>query len=72
MGDEAPEGEAISFGYTNYRGETAVRSAVPTRIYFGSTDWHPEPQWLLEAWDCERKAIRQFALSDCVFSGIEN
>jgi hypothetical protein len=35
--------------YTNYRGETADRRIVPICIRYGSTQWHPEPQWLLEA-----------------------
>jgi predicted DNA-binding transcriptional regulator YafY len=50
--------------YTNYRGETADRRIIPIRIRFGSTKWHPEPQWLLEAFDVDRGADRAFALSD--------
>jgi hypothetical protein len=50
--------------YTNYRGETANRRIVPIGIRFGSTEWHPEQQWLLEAFDLERDAARSFALKD--------
>lgn len=50
--------------YTNYRGETADRRIVPIRIRFGSTEWHPEPQWLLEAFDLDRGANRAFAMRD--------
>ncbi len=50
--------------YTNYRGETSLRRIVPERIHFGSTEWHPEPQWLLDAVDIEKKATRSFALKD--------
>lgn len=59
--------KSLMFGYTNYRGEAAVRTAIPERIYWGATEYHPEPQWLLEAWDSEKEAIRIFALGDCVF-----
>jgi hypothetical protein len=50
--------------YTNYRGETAVRSIVPRSVRYGSTEWHPEPQWLLLAHDTEKNADREFALKD--------
>jgi predicted DNA-binding transcriptional regulator YafY len=50
--------------YTNYRGETALRTVVPERIFFGSTEWHPEPQWLLEALDIEKAQNRTFAMKD--------
>jgi predicted DNA-binding transcriptional regulator YafY len=50
--------------YTNYRGETAVRQIVPKRVWYGSTEWHPEDQWLLDAVDLEKNALRAFALKD--------
>lgn len=50
--------------YTNYRGETALRAIIPERLYFGSTEWHPEPQWLLEATDVEKDQSRSFAMKD--------
>lgn len=50
--------------YTNHRGERAVRRLITERLYFGTSPWHPEPQWLLDAWDCEKQANRTFALND--------
>ena len=50
--------------YTNYRGETADRRIIPIGIRFGSSEWHPEEQWLLDAFDLERAADRSFALKD--------
>ena len=50
--------------YTNYRGETAIRQIVPQRVWYGSTEWHPETQWLLDAVDLEKNAVRAFALKD--------
>lgn len=56
--------EVIKIVYTNYRGETAIRQIIPKRIWFGSTDWHPEPQWLLDAYDMDKEAERTFAVLD--------
>lgn len=50
--------------YTNYRGETSERTITPIRPWFGSTEWHPEPQWLLRAYDHGKGAERDFALKD--------
>lgn len=54
----------VKIVYTNYRHETAVRTIIPERVWFGSTEWHPEPQWLLEALDVERGEQRSFAMAD--------
>jgi hypothetical protein len=65
--DAMPHGEPITFTYTNWRGETAERTALPAFIFWGATDWHPEPQWLMRALDVEKGQPRDFALRDCVF-----
>lgn len=57
----------IPMRYTNYRGETAIRHIIPLRVWWGSTEWHPEPDWLLESVDVEKCATRDFALSDADF-----
>src|SRR5690348_2279896 len=60
-----PEAKSVVvIRYTNYRGETADRRIIPIRIRFGSTEWHPEEQWLLDAFDLDRGADRAFALKD--------
>lgn len=58
----------VLIGYTNYRGEYSRRKIVPARVWFGSTEWHPEEQWLLEAYDVEKGAVRDFALRDVVLA----
>ena len=58
------EATSVKICYTNYRGETAIREITPKTIHFGSTEWHPEPQWLLTAFDIEKKADRDFAIKD--------
>lgn len=50
--------------YRNWRGEVAERVITPIRVWFGSTEWHPEPQWFLRAMDEEKGAERDFALRD--------
>ncbi|MCD1645211.1 hypothetical protein [Aurantimonas coralicida] len=57
------EPTVLKFFYTNWRGETAERTVMPQSIYFGSTRWHPEPQWLLRALDMNRLEDRDFALA---------
>ncbi len=52
------------FDYTNWRGEKGRRRVHPERVYFGSTEYHPAPQWLMEAWDLDKEASRVFALQD--------
>jgi len=56
--------ESVSILYTNYRGETGIRRIVPKCIWFGKTDWHPEEQWILDAFDLEKGAERGFAMKD--------
>lgn len=56
--------QIVKILYTNWRGEKAVRAIIPKTIYFGSTQWHPEKQWLLRALDVEKNETRDFALKD--------
>jgi len=58
------ESQIVEFLYTNYRGETSVRKVLPIKIWFGKTDWHPEPQWLMDATDIEKNELRNFAIKD--------
>jgi hypothetical protein len=58
----------IRFRYTNWRGETAVRTVVPRVFIYGSSEFHPEPQWLMRAYDVDKEAERDFALKDADFT----
>ena len=60
---EAPVMKPVALTYTNWRGQTAVRRIVPLRVWFGSTAWHPDPQWLLTAIDMDKGWKRDFALA---------
>lgn len=59
-----PESRPVTLTYTNWKGETAQRTIIPRRVWWGSTEWHPEPQWLLTAFDVGKEAERDFALKD--------
>lgn len=54
----------LSVTYRNHRGETRQRIIEPKNVWFGSTEWHPEEQWLLKAMDIEKGEERDFALKD--------
>lgn len=53
----------VQFDYCNYKGEKETRLVRPIKIWFGSTSFHPEPQWLLEAFDVVRGETRDFAMA---------
>lgn len=50
--------------YTNYRGETAVRTFSFLSTYFGSTQYHEKPQILFRVFDYDRNAERDYAASE--------
>lgn len=50
--------------YTNHRGAQSWRHIKPIKIFYGSTEWHTEDQWLLSAYDFEKNAYRDFAMRD--------
>ena len=56
--------QKVKFTYTNWKGETRQRQASLWNIFFGSNDWHKEPQWLTRGWDLEKNAERTFSLKD--------
>jgi len=58
----------IRFSYVNYRDEHSMRCATPMRFWFGATEYHPDPQWIMTAFDHGKKQDRDFALADCDFT----
>lgn len=59
--------QAAIIGYTNWKGRYGVRRILPLRIYWGRNQWHDEPQWLLDAQDLDKAAVRSFAVKHIVF-----
>ena len=56
----------LQFTYRNYKGEVRDRTVTPLGVRFGATEWHPEPQWLLRAFDHDKQAEREFAMAGIV------
>lgn len=54
----------VTIVYTNWKGETGVRSITPKVFFWGSTQYHPELQWLVTAYDEDKQEDRTFALKD--------
>lgn len=54
----------VGIDYTNHRGERQLRAIEPRGgLHFGSSDWHPDEQWLLHAYDLGKGAVRTFAMA---------
>jgi hypothetical protein len=50
--------------YVNWRGVREVRHIDAQQLWFGSTKWHPTPQWLLTGRDLDKDELRDFAVKD--------
>lgn len=58
--------EDVVLLYRNWEGKVRGRLVRPKRMFFGSNEWHKEPQWLLEALDLEKNETRFFAMSGII------
>lgn len=54
----------IKIWYTNWRGETSIRTITPLKIRYGTSEWHKEKQWLIIAFDHDKQEEREFAMKD--------
>lgn len=59
-----PMGVGSTIMYTNWKGEKRPRHIKPVMLWYGSTEYHPEPQMLLQALDLEKNQMRDFAVKD--------
>ena len=48
--------ENLEFIYINYREELSTRLVVPATLWYGSTEYHKEPQHFLSAYDIKKEA----------------
>lgn len=62
------QNKQITITYTNWKHETRERLIEPIEIWYGSTRWHPDEQWLLKATDVKKGEERDFAMTQ--ISGI--
>ncbi len=56
-------GSVTHFVYTNWKGETGKRRVLPIQLFWGVSEYHPTPQWLLHAYDLDKNDWRTFALT---------
>ena len=56
----------LQFQYKNWLGKVSIRTVIPYEIWFGSTEFHKKEQYLLRAFDMDKKAERNFALKDVI------
>lgn len=62
--NEADPARQVKFTYKNHAGKVQTRYVVPMNIFYGISDWHPEAQWLLNAYDVVKMEERTFAMKD--------
>lgn len=62
----------VEIDYVNWQRVRSKRLIRPVRLYFGSTEYHHESQWLLEAFDQDKQAGRTFAMKDILKWGETN
>lgn len=65
LGDRPP----TRFRYRNHAGRVEDRVVIPLGLEYKATEHHPEPGWVFEAYDLDRRAERSFALSGLVAPG---
>ncbi len=56
--------QQVRIKYINHREVTVFRTILPRTVWFGTTEWHPKPQWFLDAHDLDKDALRTFAMQD--------
>lgn len=54
----------LMIDYTNHRGERSWRNIKPLKMFYGTSEYHHRPQWLLLAQDLDKGAQRTFTLAD--------
>ena len=55
-------GAHVSFTYINYKDEVEERNVLAEQVVWSATEWHPTPQFMLIAFDKDRKQYRAFAM----------
>ncbi len=56
--------DLVWIDYVNYKGVRAWRHIRPCDFSWGMNEFHPEWQWLLSAYDMEKRLWRTFAMKD--------
>lgn len=58
------DSQIVTIVYRNWKGVTAERRILPIEVWYGSTEYHADSQWLLRALDTVKGEERNFAMQD--------
>lgn len=58
------KGPTLTVVYRNHKGTIATRRVRPVYAWYGSTEWHPDEQWLLNVYDEDKAEYRDYAMGD--------
>lgn len=53
----------VIMDYTNWKGSRRERRIIPLDMFIGSSEFHPQEQWLMKAIDLEDNVVKSFAMS---------
>lgn len=56
--------------YKNHRGEVALRHIVPLFTHYTANEWHPEPCWIMQAFDLDKQEERSFAFKNILSTDV--
>lgn len=62
------DSQIVEFEYRNHVDNYELRRVVPVSLSWGTTEFYPEPTWLLRAWDIERTDWRVFNWKNIQFA----
>ncbi len=54
----------VTILYRNWQGAVAYRRVLPLSWEHRASEYHAEPQYLVLAWDYDKRAFRRFAMRD--------
>lgn len=58
------DARSVRIRYKNWKGVERLRHILPIQCWYGATNWHPKPGWLLSAVDLEELEDRNFSIAD--------
>jgi hypothetical protein len=61
---EIERGNKITFHYTNWKGEHAIRRVQVASLWYGTSEYHIGEQFFITAIDLDKKDMRCFAVKD--------
>lgn len=57
-----PDRTPVEIEYTNWKGERSTRLIYVYQFYWGVSEYHPTPGYLIHGWDLEKQATRTFSM----------